>query len=229
MKIVLHLHRHQQDISNLRSVEWVTLKCSKPSSVLTTDEKKNRSCCVLFNTKYILPYRVILLSAAQSVDSSTKYKSLKLFDKNKIRGFNVVKYTTTSRKMLGKSKLNSTTGMISDASNSSLDLKGKFSVSVNFTDRQFELILLVSNSFEMKNILKGQIRFHWSPSILMLFLTKNPVSCANCGPSDQSSTQGQSFRSNLVRYWHQHHAGWWKWWYRNSIHAQVTHLTNTTT
>jgi hypothetical protein len=134
------------------------IKCSKPSSVLTTDEKKNRSCCVLFNTKYILPYRVILLSAAQSVDSSTKYKSLKLFDKSKIRGSNVVKYTTTSRKMLGKPKLNST-GMISDASNSSLDLKGKFSVSVNFTDRRFELILLVSNSYEMKNILKGKIPF----------------------------------------------------------------------
>ena len=67
MKIVLHLHRHQQDISNLRSVELVTLKCSKQaSSVLTTDEKKNRSCCVLFNTKYILPYRVILLPAAVS-------------------------------------------------------------------------------------------------------------------------------------------------------------------
>ena len=63
--------------------------------------------------------------------------------------------------MLGKPKLDSTTGMISDTSNSSLDLKGKFSVSVNFTDRQFELILLVSNSFEMKNILKGQIRFHY--------------------------------------------------------------------
>ena len=67
MKIVLHLHRHQQDIWNLRSVELVTLKCSKQnSSVLTTDEEKNRSCCVLFNTKYILPYRVILLSAAVS-------------------------------------------------------------------------------------------------------------------------------------------------------------------
>ena len=83
----------------------------------------------------------------------------------KMRGSNVVKYTTTSRKMLGKPKLDSTTGMISDTSNSSLDLKGKFSVSVNFTDRQFELILLVSNSYEMKNILKGQIRFHCSPSI----------------------------------------------------------------
>ncbi len=55
----------------------------------------------------------------------------------KIRGSNVEKYTTTSRKMLGKPKLDSTTGMISDTSNSILDLKGKFSV--NFTDRQFEL------------------------------------------------------------------------------------------
>ena len=66
-EIVSHLHRHQQDILNLRSVELVTLKCSKQtSSVLTNDEKKNRSCCVLFNTKYILPNRVILLSAAVS-------------------------------------------------------------------------------------------------------------------------------------------------------------------
>ena len=73
------------------------------------------------------------------MDSSTKYKSLELLDKKKIRGSNVVKYTTTSRKMLGKPKLDSTTGIISDTSNSSLDLKGKFSVSVNFTDRQFEL------------------------------------------------------------------------------------------
>jgi hypothetical protein len=95
--------------------------------------------------------------------------------------------------MLGKSKLNSTTGMISDASNSSLDLKGKFSVSVNFTDRQFELILLVSNSYEMKNILKGKIRFHCSAFDVNAVWTKNPVSCANCGPSDQSTTQGQSF------------------------------------
>ena len=108
-----------------------------------------------------------------------------------------MKYTTTSRKMLGKPKLDSTTGMISDTSNSSLDLKGKFSVSVNFTDRQFELILLVSNSYEMKNILKGQIRFHCSALDFNAVFDKNPVSCANCGPSDQSSTQGQSFRSNL--------------------------------
>ena len=36
-------------------------------SVLTTDEKKNHSCCDLFNTKYILlPNRNILLSAAVS-------------------------------------------------------------------------------------------------------------------------------------------------------------------
>jgi hypothetical protein len=102
--------------------------------------------------------------------------------------------------MLGKPKLDSTTGMISDTSNSSLDLKGKFSVSVNFTDRQFELILLVSNSYKMKNILKGQIRFHCSTLDFNAVFDKNPVSCANCGPSDQSSTQGQSFRSNLVRY-----------------------------
>ncbi len=67
MEIVLHLHHHQQDISNLHSVELVTLKGSKQnSSVLTSDEKKNRSCCILFNTKYNLPYRAILLSAAVS-------------------------------------------------------------------------------------------------------------------------------------------------------------------
>ena len=55
--------------------------------------------------------------------------------------------------MLGKPKLESTTRIISDTSNSRLDLKGEFSVSVNYNDRQFELTLLVSNSYEMKNIL----------------------------------------------------------------------------
>ena len=56
--------------------------------------------------------------------------------------------------MLGKSKLESTTRTISDTSNSRLDLKGEFSVSTNYNDRQFELSLLVSNSYEMKNILR---------------------------------------------------------------------------
>jgi hypothetical protein len=55
--------------------------------------------------------------------------------------------------MLGKPKLESTNRTISDTSNSRLDLKGEFSVSVNYNDRQFELTLLVSNSNEMKNIL----------------------------------------------------------------------------
>ena len=32
-------------------------------------------------------------------------------------------------------------------------MKSKFSVSVNYNDRQFELTLLVSNSYEIKNIL----------------------------------------------------------------------------
>ena len=153
MKIVLHLHRHQQDIANLRSVELVTLKCSKQnSSVLTSDEKKIARV-VFYSIQNIFFLIELSYCLLQSVDSSTKHKSLKLLDKKNIRGSNVVKHTTTSRKMLGKPKLDSTTGMISDTSNSSLDLKGKFSVSVNFTDRQFELILLVSNSYEMKNIL----------------------------------------------------------------------------
>jgi hypothetical protein len=55
--------------------------------------------------------------------------------------------------LLGKPKLDSTTRQISDTSNSRLDLKGECSVSVKFNDRQFELTLLVSNSYEMKNIL----------------------------------------------------------------------------
>ena len=38
-------------------------------------------------------------------------------------------------------------------------MKSKFSVSVNYNDRQFELTLLVSNSYEMKNIL-GTNSFH---------------------------------------------------------------------
>jgi len=55
--------------------------------------------------------------------------------------------------LLGKPQLDLTTRTISDTSNSRLDLKGEFSVSVNYNDRQFELTLLVSNSYEMKNIL----------------------------------------------------------------------------
>jgi hypothetical protein len=82
--------------------------------------------------------------------------------------------------LLGKPQLESTTRTISDTSNSRLDLKGELSVSVNYNDRQFELTLLVSNSYEMKNIL-GTNSFPLFAFDFNVIFEKNPVPCANCG------------------------------------------------
>jgi predicted aspartyl protease len=54
---------------------------------------------------------------------------------------------------IGKPQLNQTKRTMSDTSNSSLDLKGEFTAQVKYNGRPFQLILLVSNKFQIKNII----------------------------------------------------------------------------
>jgi hypothetical protein len=54
---------------------------------------------------------------------------------------------------IGKPQLNQTKRTMSDTSNSSLDLKGEFIAQVKYNGRPFQLILLVSNKFQIKNII----------------------------------------------------------------------------
>ena len=62
---------------------------------------------------------------------------------------------------IGKPQLNQTKRTMSDTSNSSLDLKGEFIAEVKYNGRPFQLTLLVSNKFQIKNI----IGTDWFPSL----------------------------------------------------------------
>jgi hypothetical protein len=62
---------------------------------------------------------------------------------------------------IGEPQLNQTTRTIRDTSNNSLDLKGEFIAEVQYNGRPFQLTLLVSNKFQIKNI----IGTDWFPSL----------------------------------------------------------------